>query len=80
MILTEVAWDFITKDATRAVHLSDNMARFRACKDELFGLLSDKIACDTACLCQAHHQVNVVVEGDLSSGRCKHVEGVSIVA
>ena len=45
--------------------MSDHVAELGAGEDELLGFLSDKVASDVACLREAHHEVNVVVESDL---------------
>ena len=50
------------------------MAHLRAREDDLLRFLADEIAGDTASLCQAYEQVNVVLDGDLRGSRGEHVE------
>ena len=64
--LTEVDWDFVADDPSRAIDLSANATHFGTREHELLGLLAHEAARDSACLRQAHHQVHVVVEGYLS--------------
>ena len=67
-ILTEIAWDFVAEDTTRAVDLADDVAELGTRQHYLLGLLANEVPCYAAGLCEAHHEVNVVIEGNLGRG------------
>ena len=72
--LTEVAGNFITEHAAAAVHLANHVAHLGACQHYLLRLLADKVAGHPPSRRQAHKQINVVIEGDLSGRRGKNVD------
>ena len=72
-LLTEVAWNFVADDASGAVDLAHDVAQLRARQHELLWFLADEVPGYAAGRRQAHKQVDVVVEEDLSGRRRQHV-------